>query len=116
MVSSLRKLQLFPGKTIHRERPVDGKDRCAGLQPVESVGAAGGIGRPYLAGDEPAAADLWSCHGKAEAIAKLLEYGNRILLRCAAAAKPLNRKQRWARMIRTILREVFPKRAREPAP
>lgn len=59
---------------------------------------------------------ITSCHGKAEVIAKLLDNVNRFLLRFTAAAEQLNRRQRWARLIRIILREFFPKRPQEPAP
>jgi hypothetical protein len=59
---------------------------------------------------------ITSCHGRAEVIAKLLDNVNRFLLRFTAAAEQLNRKQRWARLVRIILREFFPKRAQDPAP
>jgi hypothetical protein len=61
-------------------------------------------------------AGLWSCHGEAEMIAKLLENVNRFPLRFTAAAKQLNRKERLARLVRIILRAFFPKRDQERAP
>jgi hypothetical protein len=47
-------------------------------------------------------------------IAKLLENVNRFPLRFPAAAEQLNKKQRWARLVRIILREFFPRRAQDP--
>jgi hypothetical protein len=59
---------------------------------------------------------ITSCHGKAEGIANLLDNVHRFLLRFAIAAEQLNRKQRWARLIRIILREFFPQKPQDPAP
>ena len=59
---------------------------------------------------------ITSCHGKEGVIVKLLYNVNRFLLRFTAAAEQLSRKQRWARLVRIILREFFPKRAQEEAP
>jgi hypothetical protein len=59
---------------------------------------------------------ITSCHGKAEVIEKLLENVNQFLLRFAAAAEQLKRKQRWAKLIRIILREFFQAKPQTPAP
>jgi hypothetical protein len=59
---------------------------------------------------------ITSGHGEAEVIANLLDNVNRFLLRFATAAEQLNRRQRWARLIRILLREFFPQKPQSPAP
>jgi hypothetical protein len=52
---------------------------------------------------------ITSCHGKADVIEKVLTKVNRFLIRFAASAEQLTKRERWARLLRVIFREFYAK-------
>jgi len=54
---------------------------------------------------------ITSCHGKADVIETVLGQVSRFLTRFAASAEQLSRADRWAALLRVILRECYPAEA-----
>jgi len=54
---------------------------------------------------------ITSCHGKADVIETVLGEVSRFLTRFAASAEQLSRADRWAALLRVILRECYPAEA-----